>query len=135
MSSTYQTIVTWVTAAVYAGFAFWLGVWPAALLDAFEVATATPAMLTEIRSFYGGIEMGIALSMILLWRRGDQFAALLIGGLPLAGSAACRCIGLAADGFSALHAGLAFVEAIGAASCLAGCLPAAKSKVPVGEQP
>lgn len=109
-----------ITAASFAGFAVWLGVNPNALLEAFGIEDRTPQMATEIRAFYGGIEMAIAVAMILLWRRGDLFAALLIGGLPLLGSASGRLIGLVVDGFSMMHAGFAGLELVGAAFCLAG---------------
>ena len=109
-----------ITAASFAGFAVWLGVNPNALLEVFGIEDRTPQMATEIRAFYGGIEMAIAVAMILLWRRGDLFAALLIGGLPLLGSASGRLIGLVVDGFSMMHAGFAGLELVGAAFCLAG---------------
>jgi hypothetical protein len=79
-------------------------------------------MLTEVRAFYGGVEMAIAVAMIVLWRRGDLFAAQVVGGLPLVGSASGRLIGLVVDGFSAMHLGFAGLEIVGAAFCLAGCL-------------
>ena len=101
----------------WAGFAVWLGTDPGALLPAFGVEASTPQMLTEVRAFYGGVEM----AMILLWRRGDSFAALLVGGLPLLGSACGRLSGLALDGFSSLHLGFAGLEIVGAAFCFAGC--------------
>lgn len=112
------TMAILITATSFAGFAVWLGVYPAALLDAFGIDDRTPQMATEIRAFYGGIEMAIALAMIVLWRRGDLFAALLIGGLPLLGSASGRLIGLVVDGFSGVHAGFAGLEIVGAAVCL-----------------
>lgn len=121
MRADYPSVAIGITAAIYAGFAVWLGGWPAALLEAFGVTGWTPAMLTEIRAFYGGVELGIAVAMVWLGRRGDRFAALLIGGLPLAGSAVGRCLGLAVDGVSPLHAGMALVDAGGAAFCLTGC--------------
>jgi len=114
------TIAILITAASFAGFAVWLGVNPNALLEAFGIEDRTPQMATEIRAFYGGIEMAIAVAMILLWRRGDLFAALLIGGLPLLGSASGRLIGMVVDGFSMMHAGFAGLELVGAAFCLAG---------------
>ncbi len=106
--------------ASFAGFAVWLGVNPNALLEAFGTEDRTPQMATEIRAFYGGIEMAIAVAMIVLWRRGDLFAAIMIGGLPLLGSASGRLIGLVADGFSMMHVGFAGLELVGAAFCLAG---------------
>lgn len=132
MRSDYPSVAIGITAAIYAGFAVWLGGWPAALLEAFGVTGSTPAMLTEIRAFYGGVELGIAVAMVWLGRRGDRFAALLIGGLPLAGSAVGRCLGLAVDGFSSLHAGMAAVETAGAAFCLVGCRLVAKANPNTG---
>lgn len=116
------TVAILVTAATWAGFAVWLGVYPGALLPAFGVEASTSQMLTEVRAFYGGVEMAIAVAMILLWRRGDLFAALLVGGLPLVGAASGRLIGLMVDGFSMMHLGFAGLELVGAAFCLAGCL-------------
>jgi hypothetical protein len=129
MNHRFPDIATLITAASFAGFAIWLGFLPNALLDTFGIEDRTPQMATEIRAFYGGIEMAIAVAMIVLWRRGERFAALLVGGLPLAGSATGRCVGLVADGFSALHAGFAGLEAVGAAFCLAGCLIVSRETV------
>ncbi|MDA9859072.1 DUF4345 family protein [Rubripirellula sp.] len=89
-----------------------------------ESTEPPPQMLTEVRAFYGGVEMAIAVAMILLWKRGHLFASLLVGGLPLLGSASGRCIGLLIDGFSSMHLGFAILELVGAAFCLAGCIMA-----------
>ena len=109
-----------ITATAWAGFSAWLGSQPDALLDAFGVQASTPQMRTEIRAFYGGVEAAIAVAMIVLWKRGDTSAALLIGGLPLAGSAGGRLSGWALDGYSPMHLGLATLELIGAACCFIG---------------
>ncbi|MCR9295330.1 MAG: DUF4345 family protein [bacterium] len=121
MQTSFPSIANFVTAAIWAGFAIWLGCQPQALLHAFGIETQTPGMLTEIRAFYGGVEMGIALSMIVLWKLDHLSAALMIGGLPLAGSSIGRMIGLMLDGYSSLHLGFAVLELAGAAFCLAGC--------------
>src|SRR6056297_3293215 len=101
------TVAIFITAASWAGFAVWLGVNPGTLLPAFGVQESTPQMLTEVRAFYGGVEMAIAVAMLVLWRRGELFAALLVGGLPLLGSATGRLIGLMVDRFSMMHFGFA----------------------------
>ncbi len=124
----FPTIAILITATSFAGFAVWLGVNPNALLEAFGIEDRTPQMATEIRAFYGGIEMAIAVAMFVLWRRGDLFAALVIGGLPLAGSAMGRSIGLLVDRFSSVHAGFACLEAVGAAVCLIGCVMVSREK-------
>jgi len=128
MNHRLPTVALFVTAASWAGFAVWLGSNPGALLPAFGVEASTPQMLTEVRAFYGGVEMAIAIAMVVLWWRGDLFAALLIGGLPLAGSATARCVGLIVDGFSAIHFGFACLEIVGAAFCLLGCVMISREK-------
>lgn len=121
MSQRFPSIAIMITAIVYVGFAVWLGSNPSALLTAFSINEATPQMLTEIRAFYGGVELAIAAAMMLLWSRGDLFAAALVGGLPLAGSVSGRVLGQFVDGYSALHLGLALPEAVGAAVCFVAC--------------
>lgn len=122
------TVAIFITAASWAGFAAWLGLNPGALLPAFGVEASTPQILTEVRAFYGGVEMAIAVVMIVLWRRGDSFAALLVGGLPLVGSACGRLTGLVVDGFSGIHLGFAGLELVGGAFCFAACLIVSKQK-------
>jgi hypothetical protein len=128
MTNRLPTVAIFITAASWAGFAIWLGLNPGALLPAFGVDASTPQMLTEVRAFYGGVEMAIAVAMIVLWRRGELFAALLVGGLPLVGAAAGRCVGLIADGFSMMHLGFAGLEVVGAAFCLVGCVIVSREK-------
>ncbi|MDA8745670.1 DUF4345 family protein [Rubripirellula amarantea] len=120
MKNHLPTVTIFITAASWAGFAIWLGVNPNALLGAFGIEDRTPQMATEIRAFYGGLEMAIAVAMIVLWRRGDTFASLLIGGLPLLGSASGRLVGSVVDGFSMMHLGFAGLELLGAAFCFVG---------------
>ncbi|MEM6363253.1 MAG: DUF4345 family protein [Planctomycetota bacterium] len=122
MTNRFPDVVISITASSWAGFAIWLGTDPGALLPAFGVDASTPQMLTEVRAFYGGVELAIAISMIVLWRRKQQFAALLIGGLPLVGSACGRLSGLALDGFSTMHLGFASLELLGASFCAAAAI-------------
>ena len=117
MNDRFPAIVIFVTAAAWFGFAIWLGVNPRALLTAFGVDDSTPQMLTEIRAFYGGVEMAIGMSMIILWRIDQPLAALLVGGLPLAGAASGRCLGILLDGFSAAHLGFLCLEIAGVVAC------------------
>lgn len=112
--------IIFITAAAYAGFGLWLGVQPNALLEAFGIEDRTPAMATEIRAFYGGIELGIAAVMLVLWKQGYARPAMLVGGLPLAGSASGRCIGMLVDGYSGVHAVFAGFEFVGFAFCMLG---------------
>lgn len=128
MSRRFADLVVFITAAVWAGFAIWLGLQPGALLSAFGVEGSTPEMLTEVRAFYGGVELAIAVAMLVLWWRGELFAALLVGGLPLLGAALGRLLGMIVDGYATLHLGLAAIELIGAGICAAGCLAASRTR-------
>lgn len=112
------TIAILLTAAVWSGIGLWFGISPESLLSIMGVEESTPQMKTEMRAFYGGVELAIAVVMLILWRRQEFLAALLVGGVPLGFAAAGRCFGMAVDGFSSLHLGLAFVEASGALFCL-----------------
>lgn len=118
MKNNFQTIAIFVTAAIWIGFAIWIGTSPQALLAAFGIESSTPAMLTEIRAFYGGVELAIGIAMVVLWWRNECVAALIAGGLPLVGSAGGRCLGMVLDGFSLLHAGFAGFELFGAIICV-----------------
>jgi hypothetical protein len=126
MNNHFPIVAILITAASWAGFAVWLGLNPGALLPAFGVEASTPQMLTEVRAFYGGVEMAIAVAMIVLWRCGDLFASLLVGGLPLVGSVCGRLSGLVVDGYSPMHLGFAVLELVGAAFCFAGCVVVSK---------
>ena len=108
------------TLLTYLAFALWLGLQPEALLSAFKVSLDTRGLLTEIRAFYGGIELGIAATMALLWWRGDRWGALIAGGVPLACAAAIRLLSLPIDGVLRLHLWIALAEASGGALCLWG---------------
>ena len=114
----WPTLVILLTAAVWSGIALWFGISPESLLSIMGVEESTPQMKTEMRAFYGGVELAIAVVMLILWRRQESFAALLVGGVPLGFAAAGRGLGMAFDGFSSLHLGLAVVEASGAFLCL-----------------
>jgi hypothetical protein len=120
-STRFQSVVILVTALIYAGFAVWLGCDPAALASAFGVDHTTPELLTEFRAFYGGVEIGIAAACLILWLRREIFAAALIGGLPLLGSASGRLIGQFVDGFSSQHILLALPELVGGVLCIVVC--------------
>ncbi|MEO1530064.1 MAG: DUF4345 family protein [Planctomycetota bacterium] len=132
----FPVVVIVVTAITWAGFAVWLGTNPGALLPAFGVDQSSPQMLTEVRAFYGGVELAIAVSMLLLLRYNNLFAALLVGGLPLFGAVFGRIAGLALDGFSASHVGFAALELTGAAFCVAGALVESRTSIEsrVGER-
>lgn len=115
----FPTLVLFITASIWAAFATWLGIFPRALLTAFAVEQTTPQMFTEVRAFYGGVELAIAICMLIFWRQGNLGSALLVGGLPLLGSSLMRLIGMALDGFFVLHLTMACFEITGAVLCFA----------------
>lgn len=135
MNHRFADVVIFITAASWLGFAGWLGTNPGVLLPAFGVQESTPAMLTEVRAFYGGVELAIAAVMMILWFREERFASLLVGGLPLLGSATGRFLGLVIDGYSTTHLGFALIELVGAAFCLAGCSLVARKPGELNEHP
>ena len=55
----------WFTTLVWLGFGVWLLLRPDDLLASFD-AVSTPALRTEIRGFYGGLELGIAATLAVL---------------------------------------------------------------------
>ena len=60
---------------------------------------ATPSGLTEIRAFYGGLQIGVGL--FLLWCLRQQAmipAGLLLVGLAVGGAGIARVLGMAVDG-------------------------------------
>ncbi|MEM7474645.1 MAG: hypothetical protein AAF483_06595 [Planctomycetota bacterium] len=126
----FPIICFWITLSIYAGLGIWLALLLAGLLKTFGIEQNTPAMLTEIRAFYGGVELGIAGLMLLFWRQGLLGQALLLGGIPLLGTVLGRMAGLLCDGFSSLHLTLGTFEAAGFISCFAGYRICRRAKDP-----
>ncbi|MBL8891792.1 MAG: DUF4345 family protein [Planctomycetaceae bacterium] len=124
------TLATWVTILVWTAMAVWLGFWPDELLSAFGVHEYPPPIRTEIRAFYGGVQLAIATLMLIYWIRRDLFTSLLIGGLPLGLSALGRIVGMAWDGFSLLHLILAILEFSGILFCFLGIRILLKTNCP-----
>lgn len=94
-SRRFAVVTVGVTVAIWAGLGAWLLIWPERLPASFG-ADATPALRTEVRAFYGGLELAIAAVLSWLVRR-DLTAATLLGGLPLLLMGLSRLLGLAAD--------------------------------------
>ena len=61
--------------------------------------SSTPAGLTEIRAFYGGVQLGLGCFLIWCSRSRDRLlAGLLVAGLAVGGIGAARAVGLLLDG-------------------------------------
>ena len=111
----FARVSLWLAALAFAGFGAALLARPS-LLGVLGVALARPAAATEIRAFYGGLELGMAAFLGFASRR-DAWVrpALAAQAATLGGVALARAIGMAVDG-SAEPLILAFgaVEAAGA---------------------
>lgn len=86
------------SALVFGGFGAWLLVDPQAL-SALGIVLTTPSARTEIRGFYGGLELGLAGFFALAALRPAWFRpALVVQVCALGGVAAGRLVGFALDG-------------------------------------
>ncbi|MCB1627370.1 MAG: DUF4345 domain-containing protein [Xanthomonadales bacterium] len=81
------------------GFGVWMLIAPQAILAAIGIALQSEAALTEIRAFYGGLEIGLGLALLFClrspgWLRpGLALSALCYGCVAL-----CRAGGMLVDG-------------------------------------
>ena len=73
-----------------------------------------PNAVTEIRAFYGGLELGIAAFFVLALQRPAWFVpALMLQALALGATAAARLVGIAGGGTTEIMLALAAAEAAG----------------------
>ncbi len=84
--------------ASFGAFGVWALLAPASLASLIHMTPDTPGALTEIRAFYGGLELGLAAFMIRAafyrpWRSGALMALVAVAG----GIAVGRIVGLFVD--------------------------------------
>lgn len=84
--------------ASFGAFGVWALLAPASLANLIHMTPETPGALTEIRAFYGGLEIGLAAVMIRAafhrpWRPGALLVLVAVAG----GIAAGRIVGLIID--------------------------------------
>lgn len=92
-------LILLVAALVFALFGVWLTLQPQRIGDWAEVHAPTPTARTEIRAFYGGLELGLAAFLVLAaFRPALAPAACLALGFICAGIAGVRLLGFALDG-------------------------------------
>ena len=92
-------IVLALAALMFGGFGVWLLLDPTSLGDLTGVVVSVPAARTEIRAFYGGLEIGFAAFFILGFCRPNMAAtACLCLGVVMAGLVLGRIFGFAMDG-------------------------------------
>ena len=103
------------TAMVFGGFGLTFLLWPE-VLEITEVTLATPMAVTEIRAFYGGMELGFAIFFALAAARPSWFRPALVAQIgALGGLASGRIFGLIVDGSpDSLHFLLTGTEITGA---------------------
>ena len=90
-------------AAVFAVFGVWLFADPSLLERWVGVAASSAAGRTEIRAFYGGLELGFAaFLMVAVWRPPMVGPACLALGLTTGGIALARILGMWVDGSGSL---------------------------------
>lgn len=85
------------TSLIYGGFGVALLLWPT-MLASVGVELSTPAARAEIRAFYGGLEVGLALFFALAAARPPWFrAGLFAQSTSLGGIALGRVLGIFVD--------------------------------------
>lgn len=95
---TFARLVLIVSAALFLGFGGWLALAPEALGRFVRVDTADAVTRTEIRAFYGGLEIGLGLFLLIgACIRRWIAAALVAVILAFGGTAAGRALGLVLD--------------------------------------
>ena len=95
----FSKIVVSVTALVFLGFGVAIFFGPAAVMGTVHVDVSDPMARTEIRAFYGGLEIGIALFLAhCVFIGGRVRAGLVAGTLMLGGVLAARVLGAWIDG-------------------------------------
>lgn len=107
------------TAIVFLSFGLWGLLSPLSLLGTVGVELPVPSAVAEMRGFYGGLEIGIAL-FLLYSSRAARYAetAALMPALGLSGLVIGRLVGVLVDGPANLLFYLSGVmEAVGALAC------------------
>ena len=85
---TFPRVVLFLSAVAFAGFGVWGLVAPAEMIAMVEVTAATPTARAELRSFYGGLQLGIAGFFLVCLARRDRVAVGLLASTILIGSIA-----------------------------------------------
>ena len=95
----YARIVLFLSALMYGGFGAAYLARPKAMAKLTHFELTSPTAVTEIRAFYGGMELGLAALLVVCAIRPDWAGAgLLALALLSGGTVVARLIGFAADG-------------------------------------
>jgi hypothetical protein len=115
-------VILLLSAAAFAGFGVWGLAAPAGMLGMVEVTAVTPTARTELRAFYGGLELGIAVFLVVCLARRDRVGiGLLASAITLTTVALARGTSAVLDGpVSPLIYYLLIAEVVGAVLSIAG---------------
>ncbi len=117
---TLTKVVLSLAGLMYLGFGVAFLVAPAPMAELVHLSVEHPVARTEVRAFYGGLEMGLGLFLLLcLARRGAARLGALALALLAGGTALGRVFGIIADG-SAGAAVLAILLVEGTFALLGG---------------
>ncbi|MGB5303458.1 MAG: DUF4345 family protein [Polyangiales bacterium] len=125
MYRSYPLVVLWICALVFLGVGIAFTVMPQEMFAPLGLVVPDGAPLTELRALYGGLELAIAVFLLLCARRGGVAVelGLLLSFLLLSGLAVYRGIGMGIDGPQVpMMSALLILEAAGAVFALSGLL-------------
>lgn len=117
---TISRVVLWLLGLSFAGFGLWALAMPYAFASAIGFELSNAAALTEMRAFYGGLELGLGIFFVLCAVRPNLVrAGLTLGVVALASVASTRLLGLIMDNsWNALMLGVLASEVLGIIACL-----------------
>lgn len=108
--------VLWVFGLITLAFGAWSLAAPESIAEVLKVTLLTPGAVTEIRSFYGGLELGLAGFWIMGATRADLTRPALVSMVVIWGSVAlARIYGLVVDGGTASSLYVALASELAAA--------------------
>lgn len=114
----WNRVVLCLNTFVFGGIGIYALVFPHELASLIGLVLQTPAAVTDIRSTYGGFEIGLALFFTYAFRSQEQVVvrcALLVAALSFTGFASSRILGFLVDGHDEILTWvLFFLESAGA---------------------
>ena len=115
----FAKITLWILGLSFAFFGAWSLVSPVSIAELIHFDLTNNVAVTEMRAFYGGVELGFAAFLLAgALRPGLRSASLLSGAFILGAIAISRTIGLVLDGSGSffIYTALA-TEVIGCLAC------------------
>ena len=94
------TIAITLTSILFLGFGIAFILYPAKMIQLCYITVTHPSAITEIRTFYGGLEIGIGLYLLLCFFNKWHVQALSFSIFALSFIVLARIIGIVVDGLS-----------------------------------